>query len=608
MYFRTTFFLLIAVLIVGSAFWFVSVQDRWDIQRDGIDRPLWTIYPDRVRELAFERDTLRIETRRIDGAWRMIAPVNTRADAGEIDRLLHMLHELRHGPVITMRDRQELGLSLGDFGLDRPWGRIEWGDEAVRRTLLIGDRTGAGDQVYVKLEGSHAVAPVASDLLEYWPASAIQLRDRVVFHGEPRRVFRIEIRRPDGFVQVQRMDEGGWRIQQPVQANADAAAIRQWLDGLFDWRIQEFMADAVADVTVYGLDATAVQITVWNEEKPDGQTVRLGVPVDAFGGAVYARRSGDESVFSLPEDVLVKARTRIDELRDRMLVPLKRDAIRQVRISDQDEQYVELRKAADRWMIHAPVEWPADQQRVADLLDTWTDQRIERFYDNSEPAEPPSALVEVTLSGMEPLPGYTYQLRPDTDDGQTVRVKRKGETTSFTVDRSILPVTVTDPLHFRHRRLFDFHESDVVALRQSDGDRFIHLKRQTDGSWAPMEGSATSWSRTQLAEALTALARLQADEFVAYRPTDWAAYGLDEPRMRWTLTLSAEAGLGRALLLGDVRPDGRAYARTLGQGVVFLINQAQVEVLLPSLEQPAQKPPASVEPREDTTRDLAPGR
>ena len=86
-----------------------------------------------------------------------------------------------------------------------------------------------------------------------------------------------------------------------------------------------------------------------------------------------------------------------------------------------------------------------------------------------------------------------------------------------------------------------------------------------------------------LSSAIETLVNLEADEIIADAPEEWATYGLDSPRVVWELGLKVDAGIRRAVMLGDKRSDGRVYARTRGQDLLFLLSPSDSALLLQKL-------------------------
>ncbi len=595
---KTTILLLMAVLLAGGALWYLEGRDGLDERRRRETARLLRVHPDRIQRVILDIGDLRVDCRLTNGVWRINHPVKALADAGEMDRILTALSAVEKSEVIPPRDRRELGLTLRDFGLERPCARIEWEDDAARHVLLIGREAPVGDRVYVMKEGTDEIISVSSQFLAILPQSVLALRDRILFHGDPRRAYRLEIRRAGGFLQVVKAEDGTWRLQQPIVARADRGAVRQLIDRIFDWRIEDFVSDAISDATVYGLDEAATQVTVFTEGQETGQTVLLGSVRDQQPGSVYARRRDGQSVFSVMAETLSEARVRPNDLRDRALLSIKPQQIASVHIEQGDHALVLRRDTNNVWEIRQPRRWKADLERINALLDTWTGTRIAVFVDEPTTNLPALGFSDDALRitfGVQPV----RSAMPDADGmpAQSVSVgvarvvptqgyllvRKESEPFLYEVPNAVQEVTSWNPLYYRHREVIRVDRNAVRRMRQTrDGVEQVVTRNGAD-RFVPAPDAQRSVSEVYLNAVLNTLTSLKVDEYVADDPADWSPYGLDEPRVVWSLDLTGEAGIRRVFMLGTQQADGRVYARTRGHDVVFLLDPERSALLMQRL-------------------------
>lgn len=610
---KTTVLLLMAVLLVGGALWYLEGREELDERRRRETARLLRIHPGRIQRVVIDTGDLRVDCRITNGFWRIVHPVKALADAGEMDRILTGLSMMEKSEIISPRERRELGLTLRDFGLERPRARIEWEDETTHNVLLIGRDAPVGGRVYVMKEGADDIISVASELLEIMPDSVLALRDRILFHGDPRRAYRLEIRRAGGFLQAIKADDGSWRLQQPIVARADRGAVRQLIDRIFEWRIEDFVADAISDATVYGLDDAATQVTVFTEGQEAGQTVLLGSVRDQRPDSVYARRRDGHSVFSVSAETLSQARVRPNDLRDRALLTVKPQRIASVHIEQGEHSLVMRRNTNHVWEIRQPKRWQADSDRMQTLLNAWTDTRIAVFVD-----DPTTNLAELGFTedalritfGVEPIaftvpqedepPTQSVSIRiaqtpPDRED--SLLVKKEGEPSLYEIPGTAQKATSWNPLYYRHREVIRVQPASVRRIRQMrDGVEHV-VERDNADRFSPVPDMEQTISTEFIRSVLNTLSSLKVDEYVADDPADWSPYGLDEPRVVWSLDLTGEAGIRRVLMMGTQRADGRVYGRTRGHDVVFLLDQEQSALLMRRLHE--EKPSSTYETERD---------
>ena len=302
MKYGTTIVLLVAVLGLGAYIWLVERKAETSERREEQARYALNVEAAKVTRFSVLTDTLQITAEKESRQWMLTQPSRTRADVGAVERLLEELERLPKGEVIGEEERKRLGLTLADYGLDRPRVRIAIGQPGSEQVILVGRDARLGRSLYIKEESRPEVVSTTTNLLGAVPASVTDIRDRRLFQGFPSDVTRVSIRRTAGILELARDAQGGWRIQKPVEGRAAEAAVQDLLDGLFETRISEFVAESVAAASLYGLDEPAAQISLTTRNGE--QVLRLGRVVAHAPDQTYASLEGTEEVFSVPTNIV----------------------------------------------------------------------------------------------------------------------------------------------------------------------------------------------------------------------------------------------------------------------------------------------------------------
>ncbi|MBN1270001.1 MAG: DUF4340 domain-containing protein [Kiritimatiellae bacterium] len=592
---RTTILLLMAVVLLGTYIWHVERKAETTEERDRRGRRVMQIDPDSILLVRMEFETNVVECAREGAGWLLRRPVSGRADAGEIRRILYDLSELPRGEIITAPDREARGLALGDYGLDRPRARITLGDSRVSRTLLIGRNAPLGGFLYVKEETGEDVIAVHEDLLDLVAVNVEGLRDRNLLPGEPARVRRLGLQRADGFVQLALNERGRWMIEQPLTARADRVRAMKLLDELFALRIRRFVTDAPGDAAACGLAEGERQVTIWSVGEDRGEVLLLGHAVEDDADLVYAKWTGEDSIYAIPASAVRLVETRANELRDQRLVPLAASDMACVRI-EEGERALELRREPDgAWYIVEPRRAKADPERVRKLVSTWANMPIESFVDDH-------GTNLAALGFVPPARVLTFSARPadaaspaGPADDEVVRVSVSsmerganrilvmlaGEGSFYEISETALDDISLDPLHLRDRTVLRLAAGDIRKIVLARGGAEQALERTDAGSaFVPVGGPpGVGASQEQLEELLATVSHLVASAFVAEDPKDLSPFGLDVPQAVITLGLSGAAGIGRTVLLGGAAPGDGRYGMVRGEDVVFVLSQAVADVL-----------------------------
>ena len=225
---RTTVILLLAVLALAAFIRFYERDTQTTSERTAGVRRLVRVEPDRTAEIRLRTGDFEVRCRRDGADWTMTMPVATRADSGEIERILWQLHDLPCRDVITAREQRQYGRQLADYGLENPRARITLKDDAGRRVLLVGRETPLGETVYVMQKDRGEIMVTDAAILDLAPKSEVPLRDRRLFRGDAYEATRVEVRGPSGFLQVARSAGGDWRLQQPIAPAPTRPAPAPW--------------------------------------------------------------------------------------------------------------------------------------------------------------------------------------------------------------------------------------------------------------------------------------------------------------------------------------------------------------------------------------------
>ena len=171
-------------------------------------------------------------------------------------------------------------------------------------------------------------------------------------------------------------------VRAPLAARASPMAVQELLRGLFDLRVEQFVAESRSDLVAYGLDAAGVKIGVSSGGKEGETELWLGGPVETNRDLVYARVKGNDAIYAVRTNVLGRLAVKAEDLRDRRLMTLSIYDIAYVR-AEEGERAVELRKEGETWNVVEPKPWKADPQRLRDLLTAWAGASIVAFVDDA---------------------------------------------------------------------------------------------------------------------------------------------------------------------------------------------------------------------------------
>jgi len=383
--------------------------------------------------------------------WRLVAPLQARADGTQVDRLLEALGALERSRTLDDADPVAVGL-------DSPRGQVtvtlaeDGGRKTSERTLRVGDAVPTSDDVVVSVSSGDAPAQTyvtSGSFLSQLQRDPGDWRDKDVFTGTRSAVERLTLSTgaadskgsQEKPIVLARRDRR-FRIEQPVSDVADPHRVDTLLSQLVSLRVERFI-DSPESAASEGLAPPRRTLVAALE---GGKTFRLelGDPVsDLAPGAASgaAGAGGKRTVYAKVGDQVFTAST---ELPSTLSLPASSwrspawTAVEGFQVErldvTQGETSFTLRRDGVDWMRG---EDTIAYSKASDLLSAITGAEGEVV----DQAAPKTALLTVKLTPQEGDP-VTLSLYPASSDGsylagssdRTALVRLSKETASGIVD------------------------------------------------------------------------------------------------------------------------------------------------------------------------------
>ena len=413
------------------------------------DKGLFLATVDEVEEVTFISGNKRLELARKGKGFHQRSPVDRDIDAGAGRKVLEALLDLHASKVITDADRRALGL-------DKPAGSIrltsllpargeDGGDEERNEEIFVGAIQ--GDEVAVARGGDGAVLMLpASAVRDLFPDD-IALRSLTVIDAPETAVRALRIEQGDRVQRIERTEQGGWRLAEPVGKGltADIGLGSDVVITLFPLVVERFVAGK--DDGSFGLDKPRITIDAdvgGADAGPKGVRLLIGAPTTSGS---FGRLEGDPAVFVVPRNLEAAAS---QWLLDRTVFVMDINDIVRVTVNQKDKSKkpMVLQRVGDVLQI---VGAPNETSAAATLRDALSDL-------------PPYAAVSIGAArkeqGLDP-PAFTVVIE---------RVRRDADAHDLTVDPSR-----TLRLAFGARDVFRGNE--VVYVRREGIDATYVMAR-----------------------------------------------------------------------------------------------------------------------------------
>ena len=581
----TTWMLLIGAVLLGG---FILIFERGSensYQQAQRIRTVFAIYPESIDRILLERDGVQIECAKIAGIWRLTKPADAPVDSGMVEKMITGMAHVERGELITAGTLRERNLTPADYGFDKPRARITFQNNRGTFTWLIGRDAPVGKMLYVMPEGGGDIISAARALLNLVPKDPSWIRDRTLFFGETAAVRGLDLRRTGGFLQLRQPGNNGWVMQQPHAGRADKQAVHALIEKIFSAHIVSFVSDEKADLTAYGLEKPAYELTVFTQDERT-QTLLVGKPLPENPTARYAKRVENDSVFAIPSDWTKEIEIDAGLLRSRQVLDLQPERIAAIQLTCGERQ-VELVHTNSQWQVVRPVRWEADPSQIGELLKALAGATVDQFVDvpsASQTAQMKTAPWEVLLTSD----GKTNTLHISAAGSDGLRlVQYNNEPSLYATVDGIVRDVFADPLFYRSRTVLQVSPALILKITELIGGAELCVQKIESGTFTSGQPDRQV-SANALADMMWALNDLHADRYIDFNPASLKPYGLDQPQTSLTISLSDTNVVGRMVLLGSKTGDGR-FAMIQGQNIVFVVSEETAQTLTRELTVPIER-------------------
>lgn len=397
---RTIGLLALILAIVAGAYYALEAKGK----KSGDDAKRVLLAEEKeVEKISIKKGEQTLVAKRAGDGWRLIEPVDAKADATEINSLLQVILTARQERTIDEQPKH-----LAEYGLERPAILLTLtlkGDKALPG-LLLGDTTPNGFSVYAKRNDQPAVFLVANTSRNRLDRNAADLRDKTVLALEPDKVGQVELIGKGRSIRLRNTGADGWELTQPTKGRADAEMVRQLLWKIRDVRVKEFLADGAGAKRRYGLDRPDLLV-----ELMEGSSLKrllLKKAPDPKVG-LYALAEPGEGVVTTDARLLTDLTKSPFDLRDRSLLRFETTDVKALTLR-RAGQVITVTKEGDLWKLAAPSLADAQPGKVYDLLYSLKELRYhdvvaEKGGDlDRYGLKAPQAEVELTLANGSRLP------------------------------------------------------------------------------------------------------------------------------------------------------------------------------------------------------------
>ena len=365
-----------------------ALDDLTKSPTDLRDRSVVRFNPETVSNIAFKREAVgsssqssTVNCEKRGSTWHVTSPIEAKADAQEIERILSELLLLQ---VVTFEADAANTLvpsELTKYGLGAPRIQVQLTDTARTYALDIGStvptETGNSKHVYVKstvskvvldtltadnhsTEGPHAISIVPDDIYHLLNKSVFEVRDKRVidFQRTATNRFVISINGEQEAVCTKGY-ENIWELQTPTgKIKADAKAVDDLLFGVDSLEAVAFVESPAKHLRTYGLAVPAIEVAFTQHGEETPTTLLIGDAAD--DGTVYVKAEHSSQIVRVKPGLIDKIALGTAWLRDKQILNFHIDAAIRLTLRSEDAEPLTCQRLGTSWRLTAPVKEAAN--------------------------------------------------------------------------------------------------------------------------------------------------------------------------------------------------------------------------------------------------------
>jgi len=408
---RNLIILTLAVVFLGAFIFFVERHQPTTEERiERANRVFPDLDEDSVVEVEIDGAKGPIRLARSDQAWRLLAPVDTPAEASTVNALIAAIAALDVERTLSLDE-----LDLSEYGLDDPaFGVVLVGKDGTRFSLAVGDATPLGSNRAVRRDLDDEIVMTSGAFVAGLDREVDDWRSRDVVNLLEQDLASVEIVTAEDHIRAERAN-GRWQLEEPLVDLADRDQMQSLVSELNALRVSEFLP-ADADPAELGLDPPAFRVILEPSDGSADLTLDLAAATDD-AATVACRRNGVD-LFRVPAVIETRLAKAPVLWRSSEVWPFSSWDVATAEFSNGDEKIV-VREDGGLWKLDDGRE--ADSVEVRRRLDALADLVV-REHDLILPPTGVMGSVVLVLDNDDGAEGLTYTFYAPMEEGGSAAV------------------------------------------------------------------------------------------------------------------------------------------------------------------------------------------
>ncbi|MDR1990579.1 MAG: DUF4340 domain-containing protein [Acidobacteriaceae bacterium] len=328
-----------------------------------------------VKSASGEETTLH----KAEDGWKLTAPIATAASETSTTGIVNALADMQ---VVRVVD--ENPSDLKEFGLAPPRATIAFktADGKTTGTLLVGEKTTTGGNIYAQRQGETRVVLVGQYYESTLNQSTFDLRDKTIVKFDPAKVSGLDLTINGKSGELTKTGDD-WKVVTPAATRADNSAAEGLLTRVTAVQMKSAVtgAPSQADLKKFGLEKPDAVITI----RVGADRTGLVIGGKAAEDTVYVRETNKPDIFTIDATAADELKKPVDEYRRKEMFDFRAFTATRIEITHEGKTLTLERvksdkpEVADSWKRLTPTASDADREKVESFLANLADIRAVSF-------------------------------------------------------------------------------------------------------------------------------------------------------------------------------------------------------------------------------------
>ena len=391
-------------------------------------------------------------------------------------------------------------------------------------------------------------------------------------------ISKLEVKKKDGDVVLDRTSPASWKITSPKPLIADQGAVSSLLYNLAPMDGATLIDEKATDLKQFGLADPAARVSATGKDGKT-QTVLIGDETPT-GDSAYVMVSGESKVYSVPKNTKTNLDKSLNDLRDKRLMPVDFDKLSSVEIKGA-KLHLTFGSDDGKWTVLNPANLRGDTSKMETIIEKLRTSTMDPSTSDADVKKAASLFASgapiATVKATDASGSQELQIRKAAKDYYAKTTAMEGV---FKVPSELGDAVSKDAEDFREKRVFDFAEVDPDKVEMHDGPKAYFLTRSGEDWWS---ADGKKMDALSVQEFLRSIRGLTATKF--------ETTGFSSP----ALSLVVTSKDGKRIEKLDISKSGSNYLAKRADGpALFALDAKPVEDIQKAAGElkPAEIPPA----------------